>query len=47
MVAGVAVQGDVVSIDYSLPKPGSKQPAAKQSLEARIGNQACGVSYFK
>jgi hypothetical protein len=42
-----AEEGDVVSIDYSLPKPGLKQPAAKQSLETRIGNQACGVSYFK
>jgi hypothetical protein len=41
------VEGDVVSIDYSFPKPGTKQPATKQSLETRIGNQACGVSYFK
>ena len=42
-----AADGDVVSIDYSFPKPGSKQLATKQSLETRIGNQACGVSYFK
>jgi hypothetical protein len=46
VVAGAA-EGDVVSIDYSFPKPGTKQPATKQSLETRIGNQACGVSYFK
>ena len=46
-VAAGAAEGDVVSIDYSFPKPGTKQPATKQSLEARIGNQACGVSYFK
>jgi hypothetical protein len=46
VVAG-AGEGDVVSIDYTFPKPGSKQPATKQSLETRIGNQACGVSYFK
>jgi hypothetical protein len=46
VVAGVA-EGDVVSIEYSFPKPGTKQPATKQSLETRIGNQACGVSYFK
>jgi len=45
-VAGAA-DGDVVSLDYSFPKPGMKQPATKQSLETRIGNQACGVSYFK
>ncbi len=42
-----ASQGDVVSFDYSFPKPGSKQPATKQSLETHIGKQACGVSYFK
>ena len=42
-----AAEGDVVSVDYSFPKPGSKQPAAKQSLLTRIANQACGVSYFK
>jgi hypothetical protein len=42
-----AAEGDVVSIEYSFPKPGSKLPATKQSLETRIGTQACGVSYFK
>jgi hypothetical protein len=46
-VVASAAEGDVVSIDYSFPKPGTKQPATKQSLETRIGNQACGVSYFK
>jgi hypothetical protein len=46
VVAGAA-EGDVVFIEYSFPKPGRKQPATKQSLETRIGNQACGVSYFK
>ena len=46
-VVASAGEGDVVSIDYSFPKPGSKQPATKQSLETRIGKQACGVSYFK
>jgi hypothetical protein len=40
-------EGDIVSIDYSFPKPGSKQPATKRSLQTRVGNQACGVSYFK
>jgi cytochrome c len=42
-----APEGEVVTVDFSLPKPGTKQPAPKQSLEARIGKQACGVSYFK
>jgi hypothetical protein len=46
-VVAKATEGDVVSIEYTFPKPGSKLPATKQSLETRIGNQACGVSYFK
>jgi hypothetical protein len=46
-VVASAGEGDFASIDYSFPKPGSKQPATKQSLETRIGKQACGVSYFK
>jgi hypothetical protein len=46
-VVAKAAEGDVVSIEFTFPKPGSKLPATKQSLETRIGNQACGVSYFK
>jgi hypothetical protein len=42
-----APEGTVVTMDYELPKPGTKKPAPKQSLEMRVGNQACGVSYFK
>ena len=42
-----AAEGDITSIDFSFPKPGSKQPATKQSLQTRIGNQPGGVSFFK
>jgi len=42
-----APEGEVVTVDFTFPKPGTKQLAPKQSLEVRIGNQACGVSYFK
>jgi hypothetical protein len=42
-----AVEGDFVTTDYDFPKPGTKTPATKQSLETRIGKQACGVTYFK
>ena len=41
-----APEGTVVTIDYQMPKPETK-PSAKEALETRIGNQACGVSYFK
>jgi hypothetical protein len=46
-VAHDASEGQVVSIEYKLPKPGTKTPAPKEALEARVGSQACGVSYFK
>jgi hypothetical protein len=42
-VVAKAAEGDVVSIDFNFPKPGSKQPTTKQSLETRAGNQACGA----
>jgi hypothetical protein len=42
-----AAEGDFVTIEYDFPKPGTKAPATKQSLETRIGKQACGVTYFK
>ncbi len=40
-----APEGTVVTFDYNAPKGG--KPAVKQSLEARVGNQACGVAYYK
>ncbi|MFZ0778473.1 MAG: chemotaxis protein [Xanthobacteraceae bacterium] len=42
-----APEGTVVSVDYKMPKPNETKPSAKQALEARVGDQACGVSYFK
>jgi len=42
-----AAEGNYVTMDYKFPKAGSKTPAVKQSLETRVGDQACGVSYFK
>jgi hypothetical protein len=42
-----ASEGEIVSFTYDFPKPGIKTPAPKETLEARVGKQACGVSYFK
>ena len=38
-------EGSVATMDYNFPKSG--KPALKQSLETRIGNQGCGVAYYK
>jgi cytochrome c len=40
-----APEGTVATMDYNFPKSG--KPALKQSLETRIGNQGCGVAYYK
>lgn len=44
-----AIQGiqeeAVATMDYNFPKSGKL--ALKQSLETRIGNQGCGVAYYK
>jgi hypothetical protein len=42
-----APEESFVTIEYSFPKPGTKKSLPKESLETRVGNQACGVSYFK
>ena len=38
-------EGNVVMLDFNFPKAG--KPAVKQSLETRVSNQGCGVSYYK
>ncbi len=40
-------EAGVASLDYNFPKPGTTEPAPKQSLETRVGNQGCAVAYFK
>jgi hypothetical protein len=42
-----AAEGESVSFTYDFPKPGTKASAPKETLEVRVGKQACGVSYFK
>src|SRR5271169_278062 len=38
-------EGTLASMDYKFSKEG--KPAMKQSIEARIGHQGCGVAYYK
>jgi hypothetical protein len=42
-----APEASLVTIDYKSPKPGTTEPVPKQTLETRIGNQGCGVTYYK
>jgi hypothetical protein len=38
-------EGNVVTMDFNFPKAG--KPAVKQSLETRIGDQGCAVSFYR
>jgi hypothetical protein len=42
-----SLEGKVTTIDYNFPKPGTTEPVPKQTLETRIGDQGCGVTYYK
>jgi signal transduction histidine kinase len=42
-----APAGGFATIDYTFPKPGTTEPVPKQSFVARVGNQGCGVGYYK
>jgi type II secretory pathway pseudopilin PulG len=40
-------EGTVSTVSYSFPKPGTTDPAPKESYITRVGNQGCGVGYYK
>jgi signal transduction histidine kinase len=42
-----APEGAVSTVAYKFPKPGTTEPAPKESYVTRIGNEGCGVGYYK
>jgi len=42
-----ASSGTVGTVDYNFPKPGTTDPLPKQSYVTMIGNEGCGVGYYK
>jgi len=42
-----APEATVSTVDYKFPKPGTTEPLPKESYVTRIGNQGCGVGYYK
>ncbi len=39
--------GSVGTVDYNFAKPGTTDPVPKQSFVTLVGNQGCGVGYYK
>ena len=42
-----APEGTVSTVDYKFPKPGATEPSPKESYVTRIGNEGCGVGFYK
>jgi cytochrome c len=43
-----AKEGNISTTDYKFPKPGTQgPPVAKQSYITAVGDQGCGVGYYK
>jgi signal transduction histidine kinase len=40
-------EGTVSTVDYNFPKPGTTDPVPKESFVIKVGNQGCGVGYYK
>ena len=40
-------EGSIATVDYNFPKPGTTDPVPKESFVTRVGDQGCGVGYYK
>ena len=43
----VAEEGKVKQVSYMWPKPGGNDPVEKVSYVTKVGDQVCGVGYYK
>jgi polyisoprenoid-binding protein YceI len=46
-VFDAAKEGSITTISYNFPKPGGTDPVAKEAYVTAVGNQGCGVGYYK
>jgi hypothetical protein len=42
-----AKEGAITTVDYNFPKPGTTDAVPKQSFVTLIGDNGCGVGYYK
>jgi Single Cache domain 2 len=42
-----AAEGKIAEVDYKFPRPGQTEAVAKVSFVTKIGDQVCGVGYYK
>jgi len=46
-VYDAAIEGTITTINYNFPKPGGTDPVPKAAYVTRVGDQGCGVGYYK
>jgi len=42
-----ATEGKISEVEYKFPKPGGTDPVQKVSYVTKVGDQVCGVGYYK
>ena len=42
-----AMEGKITEVSYMFPRPGETEPVQKVSFVTKVGDQVCGVGYFK
>jgi hypothetical protein len=40
-------EGSVATVSYNFPKPGGTEAVPKEAFVTKVGNQGCGVGYYK
>jgi hypothetical protein len=40
-------EGDITEVSYMFPRPNETEPVQKVSFVTRVGDQGCGVGYYK
>lgn len=43
----VAMEGELKEVAYKFPRPGEKEPSEKSAFITKVGDQICGVGYYK
>ena len=46
-VYAAAKEGIVATLDFNFPRPGTTQPVPKEAYITRVGDEGCGVGYYK
>jgi signal transduction histidine kinase len=46
-VYDTAKEGTITEVSYMFPRPGSTELAQKSSYVSKVGDQTCGVGYYK